>query len=123
MRSAIALIAVLLAAACATESRAPVVERAATPRGAARVAQKPAAAKPALPAPSVPATAAQPAGDGTYIVKRGDTLYSIALENGADYRELAQWNGLDDPARIHVGQALRVKPPEGRALVGRPTLI
>jgi lipoprotein NlpD len=49
-----------------------------------------------------------------YTVKRGDTLYSIALEHGADYREVAQWNALDDPTRIRVGQVLRVKPPEDR---------
>ncbi|HET7198214.1 MAG TPA: peptidoglycan DD-metalloendopeptidase family protein, partial [Burkholderiales bacterium] len=35
-------------------------------------------------------------------------------------RELAQWNGLDDPSRIQVGQALRVRPPEGRGVqIGR----
>ena len=124
MRSAAALLAVLLVAACATGGRAPVVERTATPRGAARLAQKPAPMKP-TPAPAAavaPAPASQATADGYYIVKRGDTLYSIALENGADYRELAQWNGLDDPARIQVGQALRVKPPEGRGVqIGRPT--
>ncbi len=117
MRGAVTLLAALLAAACATGGRAPVVERTATPRGAARAAQKPAAAATVAPAP-----ASQAAADGYYIVRRGDTLYSIALENGADYRELAQWNGLDDPARIQVGQALRVKPPEGRGVqIGRPT--
>jgi lipoprotein NlpD len=119
LRSAAALLAVLLVAGCATGGRAPVVERAATPRGAARAAQKPA---PAPAATVAPAPASPAAADGSYIVKRGDTLYSIALENGADYRELAQWNGLDDPARIQVGQALRVKPPEARTVqIGRPT--
>jgi lipoprotein NlpD len=49
--------------------------------------------------------------EGFYTVKRGDTLYSIALEHGADYREVAQWNSLDDPTKLHVGQVLRVKPP------------
>ncbi len=52
-------------------------------------------------------------------MKRGDTLYSIALENGADYRELAQWNDIDDPAKIRVGQVLKVKPPETQAQVSR----
>ena len=45
------------------------------------------------------------------MVRRGDTLYGIALEHGADYRELAQWNSLDDPGRLRVGQVLRVTPP------------
>ncbi len=122
MRSAATLLAVLLVAACATGGRAPVVERTATPRGAARLPQKPASVKPTPAAAAAPPPASQTAADGYYIVKRGDTLYSIALENGADYREVAQWNGLDDPARIQVGQALRVKPPEGRGVqIGRPT--
>jgi lipoprotein NlpD len=63
------------------------------------------------------ASAAQPAQPGFYMVKRGDTLYSIALDNGADYREVAQWNGLDDPTKISVGQVLRVRPPEDRSAV------
>jgi lipoprotein NlpD len=50
-----------------------------------------------------------------YIVKRGDTLYSIALEHGQDYREVARWNRLDDPARLRVGRELRMTPPEGAA--------
>ena len=45
------------------------------------------------------------------MVKRGDTLYSIALEHGHDYREVAQWNSIDDPAKLSVGQVLRVTPP------------
>ena len=112
MRSAVVLVVVLLAA-CAAGPRAPVVERSAS-RPPPRIAQKPVADKP---------VAVAPAADGYYVVKRGDTLYSIALDNGADYRELAQWNGLDDPARIKVGQALRVKPPESRAVIGRPAII
>jgi lipoprotein NlpD len=46
-----------------------------------------------------------------YTVKRGDTLYSIAQDHGVDQREVAQWNGLDDPTRLRVGQQLRVRPP------------
>jgi len=56
-------------------------------------------------------------------VKRGDTLYSIALDHGHDYREVAQWNSLDDPAKLRVGQALRVKPPAQPSVMvgsGRP---
>jgi lipoprotein NlpD len=46
------------------------------------------------------------------MVKRGDTLYSIALENGADYRDVARWNQLDDPTKFSVGPGLRVAPPD-----------
>jgi lipoprotein NlpD len=44
-------------------------------------------------------------------------LYSIALDQGLDYRELAQWNNLSDPNRIQVGQALRLRAPVGAAQV------
>ena len=49
----------------------------------------------------------------SYIVKRGDTLYSIALDNGVEYRELAEWNDLEDANRIRVGQSLRLRAPAG----------
>ena len=101
--------AVLALAGCASQhSAAPVVDR--TARANAPVA-----------APVVKSTAPVPrvVSDGYYEVKRGDTLYSIALENGADYRDVAQWNSLDDPTRIRVGQLLRVKPEESRAAVSR----
>ncbi|HKA38853.1 MAG TPA: peptidoglycan DD-metalloendopeptidase family protein, partial [Burkholderiales bacterium] len=35
----------------------------------------------------------------------------IALDNGLDYRELAQWNGISDPGVIRIGQQLRLRPP------------
>ena len=47
----------------------------------------------------------------SYIVKRGDTLYSIALDNGVEYRELAEWNDLEDANRIRIGQSLRLRAP------------
>jgi len=46
-----------------------------------------------------------------YTVKRGDTLYSIALDNGLDYKELAAWNQISDPNVIKVDQSLRLRPP------------
>jgi len=48
-----------------------------------------------------------------YTVKRGDTVYSIALDAGLDYKELAAWNQLDDANVIKVGQQLRLRPPPG----------
>ncbi len=61
------------------------------------------------------AASAVPAGH--YMIKRGDTLYSVALEHGADYREVAQWNKLEDSTKISVGQVIRVTPPEGQPSV------
>jgi lipoprotein NlpD len=94
-----------VAAGCSTGTGAPVFDR-------AREA-KPAAGK----APPVVRSAPRP-GDTRpefHVVGKGDTLYSIALDNGLDYRELAQWNGITDPGVIRVGQQLRLRPPEGTA--------
>ena len=48
-----------------------------------------------------------------YTVLKGDTLYSIALDFGREYRELADWNNLADAAYIQVGQRIRLFPPGG----------
>ena len=104
MKWQVALIAGVLAG-CSSQPQqsAPVVDR--TARGAA-----------AQPAPVAKETAPTPRtlAEDQYEVKKGDTLYSIALEYGVDYRELAQWNSLEDPSKIRVGQVLRTKPEEGR---------
>jgi lipoprotein NlpD len=93
---------VVLLAGCTTRSPAPVDDR-----------RPPAAAKAKPPAvQAVPQAAAR---SGGYIVKRGDTLYSIALEHGVEYRELAQWNALEDPTKIRIGQELRVSAPGDRS--------
>ncbi|MCL2523409.1 MAG: peptidoglycan DD-metalloendopeptidase family protein [Betaproteobacteria bacterium] len=67
-------------------------------------------------------TTTAPAGPGYYTVKRGDTLYRIAIENGQDYRDIAAWNYITNPAEIKEGQILRVIPPvaEGSAVVTSP---
>src|SRR5665647_671597 len=43
----------------------------------------------------------------TYTVKKGDTLYSIGLEHGYDYKEIAQANNISAPYNIKVGQSLK----------------
>jgi lipoprotein NlpD len=45
-----------------------------------------------------------------YVVRSGDTLYSIAWRHGLDTRELAAWNGISNPDRIYVGQRLALAP-------------
>ncbi len=104
----IALCAVVLAGCASTRTPAPVDDR----RPGAS-APKPAVAKPA----ETPSAPAAPAVAGTYTVKRGDTLYSIALENGVDYRDLAASNGIDDPSRLRVGQVLRLGSTEAKPAV------
>lgn len=49
----------------------------------------------------------------TYVVRKGDTLYKIAWQNGVDQRDLARWNGIKDPDVIHVGQRLYLTPTSG----------
>jgi len=44
---------------------------------------------------------------GQYIVKPGDTLFSIAFRYGWDYKELAARNGIGAPYTIRPGQAIR----------------
>ena len=108
----------LLAGCASTRPSAPVIDRLPT-----TTAPKPPAVKPVVAAPASPTspttTRAADAQDDTYTVKRGDTLYSIALDNGQDYRELAQWNNIDNPNLIRIGQVLRVKPlPETASSAG-----
>lgn len=91
-------IALALLAGCASKVQAPVVERAVLP-------SKPSAAVPA----------AKP-GD-FHIVKKGDTLYSIALEHGQSHHDVAAWNNIENPGLIKIGQQLRVTPPDAAAVV------
>lgn len=63
------------------------------------------------PAPTVdrtPTALARVAGAGEYVVKRGDTLYRIARENGMDHNELAAINQITDPTTLREGQILRL---------------
>ncbi len=46
----------------------------------------------------------------SYIIQKGDTLYSIAFNYGFDYHELAELNGIKDPNVIQIGQELRLFP-------------
>jgi lipoprotein NlpD len=54
-------------------------------------------------------------------VKRGDTLYLIALDHGLDYRELAAWNGIENVNLIRVGQVLRLSAPGDVSAAGVTT--
>ena len=57
-----------------------------------------------------------------YTVKKGDTLYRIALDFGQSYSELVAWNNLANPNDIKVDQVLRVAPPEGPSKRGAPQI-
>ena len=45
---------------------------------------------------------------GTYVVKEGDTLFSIARQYGVTVDSLAQANNISDPSTLYVGQELVV---------------
>lgn len=55
---------------------------------------------------------------GVYIVQRGDNLFRLALRFGSSVALLAERNGIQDPNRIHVGQALFVPMPADAASRG-----
>ncbi|MGP0585694.1 bifunctional 2',3'-cyclic-nucleotide 2'-phosphodiesterase/3'-nucleotidase [Paenibacillus timonensis] len=68
------------------------------------------AAESANPAPTkptpVPAPAPAAGTDTVYIVKKGDTLYDIALEHGTTWQALAKYNKLSNPHLIRIGQKI-----------------
>lgn len=97
------LVAVLTGCQTPKPHRAPVEDRVrpSAPVGAPAATATP-EAKPAAVAEARP---------GFYTVRPGDTLIRIALDQGVGWRELARWNGLDNPNLIEVGQVLRVAAP------------
>jgi lipoprotein NlpD len=51
-----------------------------------------------------------PERGGTYTVKRGDTLSTIAGRHKLDWQDLARWNGIGRDYVIHPGQVLKLQP-------------
>jgi lipoprotein NlpD len=47
----------------------------------------------------------------SYVVKPGDTLYSISWRYGLDYHDVAGWNHLGSDYRIHPGNKLVLAAP------------
>jgi len=101
VRAAVVVLVAVLLVSCVSRTRAPIDDRTAKPI-------------PPVPPSSIGSPQAPPdieAKPPSYTVKRGDTLYQIALDHGLDYRDLAAWNALADPNKISVGQVLRVTAP------------
>ena len=63
-----------------------------------------------------------------YVVKPGDTLYSIAWRAGQDFRRLAQWNHIEPPYTIKYGQRIKLSPtlaeaPQSSVKSQQPALV
>jgi lipoprotein NlpD len=92
----VSLLLLVLGGCASTNAPAPVTDR--SPQSLGRAA--PVEVKP-----------------GFYMIKKGDTLYSIALDHGQDHKDIVAWNNLDNPNLINVGQVIRVAPPGAAAAV------
>ena len=103
--AAVVIALMMLLHGCAsTRTPAPVSDR--TPS---------AARPPIVPASKAPVREPDPRPE-YYVVKKGDTLYTIALDNGLDYKELAEWNSITNPNVILLGQQLRLRAPVSAAV-------
>lgn len=63
---------------------------------------------PQMAAPARPAVSRPLPPSQTYTVQKGDTLSSIAAAHGTTWRALADFNLMDDPNRLRVGQQIRI---------------
>jgi lipoprotein NlpD len=132
----ISVLSVCLLAACTSRPRGPIpvedrvagqstsrpVQRV-QPQAATNSARATAPVATSSPVSMGPAMAgSENAGKpGYYSVRPGDTLTKIALDHGQAWRDIAKWNGLDNPNMIEVDQVLRVAPPLMEAAANRQT--
>lgn len=89
------LLALSLLAACSRRSPAPIHDRSAN----AKAYQRKTVSSTHTRRPS------------NYVVRKGDTLYSIAWRYGLDHKMLGTWNGLGPPFTIFPGQKIRLSGP------------
>ena len=132
----ISVLSVCLLAACTSRPRGPIpvedrVAGQSTSRPVQRVQPQAAidSAKATAPVATSSPVSMGPAMAGSenagkpgyYSVRPGDTLTKIALDHGQAWRDIAKWNGLDNPNMIEVDQVLRVAPPLMEAAANRQT--
>lgn len=96
--------------ACST-TPAPVIDR--TPAGTASSAPAGKTASTSKTTTKSPAKAASTKNGSdwrpdTHTVKKGDTLFSIGLEYGYDYKDIARVNRIEAPYIIKIGQVLKL---------------
>ena len=107
------LLPLLCFVACGSNPPAPVIDRLPTTKSTS--ANKANSNKISTAKPSYKAGDWRP---DTYSVKKGDTLFSIGLEHGYDYKDIAQANNISSPYNIKVGQTLNFS-----ALKDKPSTI
>jgi lipoprotein NlpD len=100
---ALLLITTVMAGCASSGQRAPVIERGDAARN-----------KSAVVATGKKSSRDKDWRPETHVVKKGDTLYSIAFNYGFDYHELAELNGIKDPKVISIGQEIRLFPGKVR---------
>ena len=61
-----------------------------------------------IPGSSAPVPGSTTTGQKTYVVKGGDNLFRIALNNGTTYQTLAQLNSIPAPYTVYPGQVLKL---------------
>jgi LysM repeat protein len=74
------------------------------------------------PLPTTEAAVAPSGAERTHVVQRGEWLLQIARQYGVDWRELAAYNNIVNPNRLHPGQVLRIpgtggQPPTGKEIL------
>jgi lipoprotein NlpD len=102
---------VLNIAACSTSPPAPVIDRLPANTGKSEPSN--------IKKQSIAVRPLYKAGDwrpDTYTVKKGDNLYSIGLEFGYDYKDIAQANNISAPYHIKVGQVLKLNASKDKPL-------
>jgi len=108
-----ALVGVWLSGCGTPVNRAPVENRGTYAAGPAPHSSTGVAATP-TDAPETPSSSLGLENEGRpgyYTVRPGDTLIRIGLETGQYWKDLAQWNNLENPDLLRIGQVVRVVPP------------
>ena len=104
IRHILVMLVIASLAGCAAKRPAPVSDA----RPAVAATSLAPETKPAVK----PGPVAAPVDTGKlHTIQKGDTLLSVALANGLDYRELAAWNNIVNPNVIKLGEVLRLTPP------------
>ena len=64
----------------------------------------------------------RPAIPDQHVVRAGETIYSVSMRYGLDYRDVARWNGIGRDYLIHPGDRLRLSPPPSGYFPARPAV-